>query len=101
MRPVVTRRVTVRQANGLHLRPAEVIARTAERFDAEMVLSLDGVRADATSIFDLIGLIAEQGSVVLIEGSGPDAEQAVETIEKLFENDFETPSDPASDSTAP
>lgn len=87
---VISRRVTVQQENGLHMRPAELVARTAAPFDAKVVLTHNGIQAEATSIFDLIGLIAEQGAEIDLKANGPDAEAAAEAIAKLFENNFET-----------
>ncbi len=72
------------------MRPAEMVARTAAPFDATVVLTHNGIRAEATSIFDLIGLIAEQGAELSLTAEGNDAEAAAEAIAKLFEDDFET-----------
>ncbi|MEQ8849210.1 HPr family phosphocarrier protein [Botrimarina sp.] len=86
--PLATRRVTVRQEHGLHMRPAELVARTAMQYVSEVTLRCEPHRADAKSILELIGLVAECGAELVIEARGPDAEAAVTRLAELFENDF-------------
>lgn len=89
--PVATRRVVVREPNGLHMRPAEVVARTAARFESTITLTLRDHRVDAKSIFDLITLAAEEGTELDLRAEGSDAEAAAETLATLFENKFANP----------
>lgn len=87
--PVATRRVVVREPNGLHMRPAEVVARTASRFESTITLAQGDHRVDGKSIFDLITLAAEEGTELDLRAEGSDAEAAAETLATLFENKFE------------
>lgn len=82
------------------MRPAETVARAAMRFESSVTLTQGDHRVDAKSIFDLITLAAEEGTELDLRAEGPDAEAAAETLAKLFENKFETPSDPNSEPPA-
>jgi phosphotransferase system HPr (HPr) family protein len=84
------REVRINVEYGLHLRPAELFARTATRFVSEIrVIYMDkGEQVNGKSLLDLITLAAECGAVLKIEAQGPDAELAVETLSRLVESDF-------------
>jgi phosphocarrier protein HPr len=69
---------------GLHARAAAKIASLASRFRANIVLEKDGVKADARSILDILGLGCPQGTEVRLRAEGPEAIQAVAAISDLF-----------------
>ena len=75
-------------AEGLHARPAEMIARQAMKFHADIVLANGSHRVDAKSILEVLTLGAQQGVELLLEASGPDAEEAVTALLELVESDF-------------
>lgn len=88
---VLTRTVTVQHDEGLHARPAQLIASAAMRFDSRVELICNENRVDAKSILSVLTLGARQGTEVRIEVSGDDATEAAEAIEtlaKLVESDF-------------
>ena len=72
----LTRRVTIVNAQGLHARPAALLARTAAGFDAKV--HVEGV--DAASILALMGLATAQGDEVTVTASGPQAAEALEAV---------------------
>lgn len=69
---------------GLHARAAAKIAALASRFQANIVLEKDGIKADARSILDILGLGCPQGTEVKLWAEGPEAVQAVAAISDLF-----------------
>jgi phosphocarrier protein len=73
---------------GLHLRPADLFARTASRFAAEIRVSHNGQSVNGKSILDLATLAAECGTTLSIHTQGPDAKQALDTLCRLVESDF-------------
>lgn len=87
----VTRTVTVQHAQGLHARPAELIARQALKFLATIELGHDRHRVDCKSILNILTLGATQGTVLVLTAQGDDAEQAVEALARLVESDFPEP----------
>lgn len=83
--PFANRQVTVGNPNGLHLRPAEVFAHTANRFDSKIDVIKDGQRVDGKSILSIVTLAATQGASLVIEARGCDAEQAVHSLAEIIE----------------
>ncbi|TWT46529.1 HPr family phosphocarrier protein [Botrimarina hoheduenensis] len=86
---MATRCVEVRHAEGLHARPAELVARTAMRFSSEVTLANGTLCVDAKSILNVLTLGAQQGVEIKIEAVGEDADQAVATLAELIQSDFD------------
>ena len=78
--------VSVSQEMGLHARPAAQLAQEADSFESEIYLELDGERADAKSVLDILSLAAVRGTTLTITASGADAEEAVDHIRRFFCN---------------
>jgi phosphocarrier protein HPr len=81
--------VTVANAQGLHARPADLVAREARRWQSRIEFVGNSQRADGRSILDLLSLAAAQGTRLVIEATGPDAEEAIASIGRLFEENFQ------------
>ncbi|HEY4234246.1 MAG TPA: HPr family phosphocarrier protein [Lacipirellulaceae bacterium] len=86
--PPATRAVLLNHSNGLHARPAQLFARTAIKFESRIEVLCNNERVDGKSILHLLTMGAAQGTKLVIEADGPDAEQAVEALAKLVESDF-------------
>ena len=70
--------VTLRQ--GLHARPAALLAQRAKSFGAQISLGAHGRNANARSVVALMALGVRQGDQLSIEARGADAEQAVASL---------------------
>lgn len=83
--------VVVNNPAGLHVRPAEIVARAAMEFESQISLELEGHKIDAKSILHVMTLGARKGSEVVVEALGADARQAVlrmvEVVGSVFEKD--------------
>jgi phosphocarrier protein len=86
--PVVRRQVEIRNALGLHLRPAQKFVTTADRFRADIRVWHKGRSFDGRSILDLATLAAECGTLLDLEASGADAEEALAALVELIASDF-------------
>lgn len=84
----VSRIVVVQNAQGLHARPAELVARTAMQFASQVEIVIDTHRVDAKSILNILTLGATQGTELSVEAQGDDAAAAVETLANLIEGEF-------------
>ena len=73
---------------GLHARAAAKLTHIASGYQSEIWLSRSGRRVNAKSIMGVMMLAAGQGTTVLIEAKGDDAEQAVAAIMKLIADKF-------------
>jgi phosphocarrier protein len=86
--PVAARTVVVNNPQGLHARPAELLARRALDFESQIEVIKEDFRVDAKSILHILTLGASQGTVLLLEARGADAEQAVDALVALINNNF-------------
>jgi phosphocarrier protein HPr len=86
--PTISREVVVGIEQGLHARPADLVAREARKWQSRIELVADRQRADGKSILDLLTLAAEAGTRLVVEATGPDAREAVEAIGRLFDRNF-------------
>lgn len=85
---VITKTFVVTSKNGLHIRPAEQLARLANSFASQIGLIHESQRVDAKSIMEMLTLGAREGASVVIEARGSDAQAAVDAILALFESNF-------------
>jgi phosphotransferase system HPr (HPr) family protein len=88
-------RLIVSNKVGLHARPAALLVKVAQKFDAEIEVSLNGRKANAKSIMGLLTLCAECGAQVKVSASGDDAEEAIRAITDLFASNFHELPDPS------
>ncbi len=84
----LSREVVVANAQGLHARPADLLAREARRWRSRIELVADAQRVDGKSILEVLTLAAEAGTRLVVEATGPDAREALEAIGGLFERKF-------------
>ncbi len=80
--------VSVLNEQGLHARPAAVLAKEAQRFPCDVRIVHNGDEVDAKSILDILTLAAGHGTNLDIVASGPMAEEAVAHIAQLFQKRF-------------
>jgi phosphocarrier protein HPr len=90
--PVVQRTVIVSNDDplGLHLRPAQLFAQLALRFEAEIEVVRDNLRVDGKSIIHVMTLAAGPGSKLVLEARGADAQEAVDALARFVESGFTT-----------
>lgn len=77
--------VEIKNADGLHMRPAMQFVDLASRFDCEVSVSNGQTTADGKSIMQMSMLAATCGTRLKIRAEGPDAEKAVEALRELVE----------------
>jgi phosphocarrier protein len=73
---------------GLHARAAAKLTHIASAYQCEIWLSRSGRRVNAKSIMGVMMLAAGQGTTVLIEAKGDDADAAVAALMKLIADKF-------------
>ena len=84
----LSREVVVGMRQGLHARPADMLAREARRWQSRVELISDSQRADGKSILEVLTLAAEAGTRLVVQVTGPDAREAIEAIVGLFDRNF-------------
>lgn len=85
----ITRELSIINQRGLHARASAKFVKCAEGFDANVTVSKDGQTVPGTSIMGLMMLAASIGSSVMVEASGPQADQAMHALEKLVADKFD------------
>lgn len=87
---IVARAVRLVNKTGLHLRPAALFVKTANRFPDCRVTVSNGVdRVNGKSIMGVVTLAAPCGTELLIEVSGDEAERAMTALCELVANKFD------------
>jgi len=86
--PNAQKKVVISNPQGLHARPAELLVRLAMQFESDVEVVRDGQCVDAKSILHVLTLGAGQGSEITLQAQGADAQDAVEAIVRLVENEF-------------
>ena len=76
---------------GLHARAAAKLTQVAGRFTSEVYIARGSQRVNAKSIMGVMMLAAGLGTTVTVDAEGQDAQEALDTIHKLFENKFGEP----------
>jgi phosphocarrier protein len=83
----VKKKITIQNPQGLHARPASIFVQIANKFESDITVRKDAESVNGKSIMGLLVLGANQGSVVEIEISGPDAEEMMKQLELFLLND--------------
>ena len=82
------RTVTVRNPQGIHARPAALIAEAATGADVRLRRLPDGPEVAAASLMRLLTLGARQGSEIELTAHGDGAEAALDRLTALFDDGF-------------
>jgi phosphocarrier protein len=85
----IARELTIINKRGLHARASAKFVKCAETFKAKVQVTRDGQMVGGTSIMGLMMLAAGPGSTILVEASGPEAQQAVDALTHLVESRFD------------
>ncbi len=81
--------IVIRNKLGLHARAAAKLTQLASRYtDCEIFIARGAQRVNAKSIMGVMMLAAGLGVTVTVDASGPNAEEAITEIQKLFDNKF-------------
>lgn len=85
----VQRTIPIINRRGLHARAAAKFVNCAERFEAEIYVTRQGVEVPGRSIMGLMMLAAAPGTEIEVRAVGVDAEQAVAALEALTAGKFD------------
>ena len=82
--------VTVLMPLGLHMRPADMLAKAVSQYQSRVELGRPGdhERFDCKSILSIMTVVAVQGTELIVYAEGDDCEEALATVQKLFTEGF-------------
>jgi phosphocarrier protein HPr len=84
----LTRKVRIKNALGLHARPATVIARLLQSTSSSVAFTYRNETINAKSIMSILMLAATKNSYITVDIEGEDAVEIMEKIVGAFENRF-------------
>ena len=88
---VVSGQFVISNELGLHLRPAGLLVKTANKYASSITVEKEGMQADAKSIIEITSLNAAHNSTITIKACGPDARQAIAALAALITSSFYEP----------
>jgi phosphocarrier protein len=84
--------VEIKNADGLHMRPAMQFVDIANQFECDITVSNNENSVDGKSIMQMSMLAATCGTKLKIKAEGADAQQAIDALQKLVEEEhFDEP----------
>lgn len=87
---MVSKKVTIINPTGLHLRPAGLLCNEAMLFDCKISFKAKGnITANAKSVLSVLAACVKYGDEIEIICEGDDEEKALSSITKLIENGME------------
>ena len=88
---MVSRKVTVVNITGLHLRPAGNLCREALKYKSAVEISFGGTKANAKSVLSVLGACVKKGDEILLTCSGEDEEEALANMTAYIESGLGEP----------
>jgi phosphocarrier protein HPr len=84
----ISRKVKVKNAMGLHARPASVIVKILQEYKCAVYFTCRKEKVNARSIMSILTLAASKNSLVTIDVEGEDAEVTINRLVEAFEQHF-------------
>ena len=78
------KKLTIRNRQGLHARPAALFVRLANKFDSEITVRRGREKVNGKSIMGILMLGCEKGSQIELLVDGKDAERALQELTHLM-----------------
>ena len=83
------RTAVVKNADGIHLRPTSLIIQLVAEYPGDIQIESPKGHCDLRSVFELMLLALERGTVIRIRVSGPDEEDVCRKLADLFEREYD------------
>mgnify|MGYP002939655708 FL=1 len=75
---------TVKDACGIHARPAGLLVKTVKGFASSATLEKDGKSCDMRKLMAVMGMGIRQGETITVTAEGEDEAAAIEAVEKFL-----------------
>ena len=83
---MLSRKITIKNPSGLHLRPAGVLSQTAMKFKSDIVIEYGEKRIVANSVLNVMAAGIKSGTEVNLIVEGEDEEEAMKTLVEAIES---------------
>ena len=82
---MVEKTFTITDPAGMHARPASALVGSLSKFQSDITLGFNGKQVNLKSILGVMSLGVPSGSQVQIAADGADEAEAMETIERVLQ----------------
>lgn len=83
---MVSEKITLTNAHGLHMRPAGTFATAMSKFKSDVIIKHNGNEVNGKSVMNLMIACIKSGSTVEIVCSGSDEQDALDNAISLIES---------------
>ena len=88
---MITKKATIKNANGIHVRPSQVISSSVAGYSGSIQIESDQLTIYDTNTISIISLGLVKGDSITIKVEGPDEESVCDRLVALFETEFDFP----------
>lgn len=83
---MVKRKITIRNASGLHLRPTGMLCNEAIKYQSSIRFTSRNTLTNAKSVLSVLGACIKCGDEIEFICEGPDEEEALDAMIRLVES---------------
>lgn len=83
---MLSKKLTIMNPSGLHLRPAGILSQTAMKFKSDTIIECGEKKITAKSVLNVMAAGIKCGTEINLICEGPDEEEALKTISEAIEN---------------
>jgi len=83
---MLSRKITIKNPSGLHLRPAGVLSQTAMKFKSDIIIEFGEKKIVAKSVLNVMAAGIKSGTEVNLIVEGDDEEEAMKTLVEAIES---------------
>lgn len=85
---MISKVFTIISAEGLHMRPAGILASEMGKFDCNIDIIYNDVTINAKSLMNILAACIKCGADIEIRCDGDDEQEALNRAEELIQSDF-------------
>jgi len=79
---------TIKDENGIHARPAGLLAKEAQKFTSVINLTANGRSVSIRKLLALMGMGVKQGDEIMITAEGADENEAIAILEAFMKKNL-------------
>ena len=88
---MISRKATIVNRNGIHVRPSKVIAASVADYPGQISVSKDDYTINSISAMNLLTMALLESDEITVTVNGEDEETVAEKLTALFEHPFDFP----------
>lgn len=85
---MVSKTLVIKNAQGLHMRPAGILTKEMTAFNSEVTIVKNGEKINAKSIMHVMAACIKYGAEIQVECEGEDEQAALDKFVELVESGF-------------